>query len=719
VAQNISGFMKQNLLTKTFALLLLSSSLSFSQAQRNCGTEEHTNYLKLNRPGYSKALEKSQKAVEEWITNHQQYNPKSNAIDTIPVVVHVVYATGTQNISDAQVKSQIRILNEDFGRLNVDSTNTPAVWQPISGRLPYRFVLARRKPDGSATNGIDRVSTTVTSFNTNDNVKFTSSGGANSWDVTKYLNIWVCNLGNSLLGYGEFPVGTPSNTYGFVCHYKYFGDIGTATAPFDKGRTTTHEIGHCFNLNHIWGDDFGSCSGSDNAADTPNQGNANYGCPTFPLTDNCSNTSPGVMFMNYMDYTDDACMNMFTKGQATRIIAAVSSFYPTILNSIGLQPPAAAVLDASPGNFSIASSGPCSGPVNPSFTLYNFGVTTLTSATITYSVDGGATQTYNWTGSLASNASTTINLPSLTLSNGNHSITIITNSPNGSSDLNTSNDNYTQTFTVNNTLAAIVPLTQNFAGTFPPAGYSINNPDNNYTWIKNTTVGNGDNSSLSIDNYNNQNNGQYDEFVLPPVNLISYSSAIFKFDLAYQLYTDPAAAQAFSDTLEVFVSTDCGNTYNSVYKKFSTALTTTASSFNPSQFTPSTNDWRTDSIVLNSSQMTNNVIFKFRNTNDYENFMFIDNINISGIKNNGIEKLSNTSLSIFPNPASNNVTIQLSNVLVGGRISIKNILGSEVYSGVNLNNHQISIDVSKWSKGTYFVQLFSENVTITRKLIIE
>jgi hypothetical protein len=713
--------MKQNLLNKTLAMLSLASTLSFAQTQHRCGTLEHNEYLKQNRPGYAKALEKSQSTIEQWLQTHQQFNPKSNTIDTIPVVVHVVYANATQNISDAQVKSQIRILNEDFGRLNPDSSNTPAVWQPLAGRLPYRFVLARRKPDGSATTGIERVSTTVSSFSTNDNVKFASSGGADSWDVTKYLNIWVCNLGNTLLGYGEFPVATTSNTYGFVCHYKYFGDIGTATSPYDKGRTTTHEIGHCFNLNHIWGDDNGACSGSDNVNDTPNQASENYGCPTFPLTDNCTTASPGVMFMNYMDYTDDACMNMFTQGQTARIIAAVTSFYPTILNSIGLQPPTAAGLDAAPGNFSIASGGPCSGPITPTFSLYNYGSTTITSATITYSIDGGAMQTYNWTGSLASNANTTISLPTLTLSNGSHNITIHTNSPNGSTDLNTSNDNYTNTFSVSNTIAVSAPLTQSFTGTFPAAGYSINNPDNNFTWTQNTTVGHGDNTSMSIDNYNNQNNGQIDELVLPAVNLSSFSSgAIFKFDLAYQLYTDPNAAQSFSDTLEVLVSSDCGNTFNSVYKKFSTALTTTSTPFNASQFTPTANDWRTDSIVLNSNQLSGNVIFKIRNINDYENFLFIDNINISGVLNSNVEKLSSKAeLNVYPNPANSNVTIQLNNANIGCKMSIKNIIGSEVYSETNLSNRQVSLDVSKWSKGTYFVQLISDKGTITKKLTIE
>ena len=154
-----------------------------------------------------------------------------------------------------------------------------------------------------------------------DNVKFSNLGGNNAWNTRRYLNIWVCNLGDDLLGYAQFPFEfqTKPNTDGVVIHYKHFGRDGSAESPYDKGRTATHEVGHWLDLRHIWGDDGGSCSGTDNIADTPNQGGYNEGCPSFPKTDHCTNTSPGVMFMNYMDYTYDACMNLFTKGQVERM----------------------------------------------------------------------------------------------------------------------------------------------------------------------------------------------------------------------------------------------------------------------------------------------------------------------------------------------------------------------------------------------------------------
>ncbi|MCB0535749.1 MAG: zinc metalloprotease, partial [Saprospiraceae bacterium] len=204
-----------------------------------------------------------------------------------------------------------------------------------------------------ATNGIVRKSTTVNGFSTNDNVKFNSSGGSNIWDRNKYLNIWVCNLSGGLLGYAQFP-GGPASTDGVVCDYAYFGTINS-TPPFHLGRTATHEVGHWLNCYHIWGDDGSSCSGSDLVSDTPNQADENYGCPSFP-TISCSNGPNGDMFMNYMDYTDDACMNVFTTGQKSRM---QSLFSPggarnALLSSPGCEPGGGGGCDT-PGGLSASS----------------------------------------------------------------------------------------------------------------------------------------------------------------------------------------------------------------------------------------------------------------------------------------------------------------------------------------------------------------------------
>jgi hypothetical protein len=249
------------------------------------------------------------------------------------------------------------VLNKDYRRWNTDANLVPAAWQNLAVDCEINFCMAHRDPNGNWTDGIERVSTTVTSWSTNDDVKSAAAGGEDAWDRSKYLNIWVCNLSGGVLGYATFP-GGPAADDGVVLSYQYVGTVG-ASAPYNKGRTATHEIGHWLNLRHIWGDDGTSCSGSDAVADTPNQSSENYGCPTFPHTDACSPTSPGVMFMNYMDYTDDACMYMFTAAQKTRMWAALNGSRVSIQTSNACSAPTAIEIIAQ-GLFSIAPS-PTSG----------------------------------------------------------------------------------------------------------------------------------------------------------------------------------------------------------------------------------------------------------------------------------------------------------------------------------------------------------------------
>ncbi len=325
------------------ALLLISTGI-FAQTeeitQRTCGTAEHMEYLKQQDPTLTQQLKEYNEKLNEWIAANPSAGEARGAVRTIPLVFHIVYNTTAQNISDEQILSQLKAVNEDFSRTNADASKTPAAFKNIAGNPNIQFCLAQRDPSGKPTTGIVRVKTTKTGFATDDGVKFTSKGGDDAWDVTRYYNIWICNFTRTdLLGYGEFPTGTASKTFGYVGTYKYTGTTSNVKPPFNKGRTTTHEMGHTFNLFHIWGDDDGACSGSDNCSDTPNQANASGGKPTFPKTDNCSKTSPGVMFMNYMDYSDDDAMNMFTVGQVARMDAVINNApYNKLLTSNGCTP---------------------------------------------------------------------------------------------------------------------------------------------------------------------------------------------------------------------------------------------------------------------------------------------------------------------------------------------------------------------------------------------
>ena len=245
---------------------------------------------------------------------------------TIPVVVHVVYGTLSENIPAEQVASQIDVLNKDFGRRNLDAESVPSVWRDAVGDARIVFKLADRDPDGAVTSGISRTSTGVGPFGDDDAVKFAASGGADAWPADRYLNIWVCHLAD-LLGYAQFP-GGPEHTDGVVVDYRAFGTNGTAEAPFNLGRTATHEVGHWLNLFHIWGDDGTGCAGTDQVDDTPNQAGPNTGSPSFPHI-TCGNGPEGDMFVNFMDYVDDRTMVMFTVGQVERMHAALDYARPS------------------------------------------------------------------------------------------------------------------------------------------------------------------------------------------------------------------------------------------------------------------------------------------------------------------------------------------------------------------------------------------------------
>lgn len=308
---------------KQLLLFFIMFACAFAvEAQRNCGSHEHM----LEQLDENPQMKINQKQINEFT---KKYLAEGNRLDgqivTIPVVVNVIYKTNAQNISDAQINSQITVLNDDFRYTNSDADNT---W-PVAADTEIEFCLASVDPSGNPTDGIRRRKTKKPSFGTNDNMKFNNKGGLDAWPTSDYLNIWVCNISGGILGYAQFP-GGPAATDGVVCDYQYFGTIGTATAPFDLGRTTTHEVGHWLNLRHIWGD--GGCSVDDFVSDTPLSDGPNYGCAVGHVS--CGTTD---MVQNYMDYSDDGCMNLFTEGQSGRMNAlfAPGGFRESLLSSNG------------------------------------------------------------------------------------------------------------------------------------------------------------------------------------------------------------------------------------------------------------------------------------------------------------------------------------------------------------------------------------------------
>jgi hypothetical protein len=308
---------------------------------RTCATMDVHRRLLSTDPNYARMRDEIEIHAQRYQSG--EITTQRSGVTRIPVVVHVVWNTAAQNISDAQIASQIDVLNRDFRRTNPDFTITPAPFLALAADTRVEFFLATTAPSGVTSSGIERRQSSAASFSDNDAVKSAAGGGMDAWPSAHYLNIWVCPLGNSLLGYAQFP-GGPANTDGVVILHSAFGTSGTAAAPFNLGRTSTHEIGHWLNLNHIWGDDGTGCSGTDNVNDTPNQGGYNVGAPAFPHV-SCSNGPNGDMFMNYMDYVDDRAMVMFTAGQVARMQACLDGVRSTI--GIAAGPGAGAIRPSS------------------------------------------------------------------------------------------------------------------------------------------------------------------------------------------------------------------------------------------------------------------------------------------------------------------------------------------------------------------------------------
>lgn len=696
------------------------------QVQR-CSVMDHEAYLESINPNRAAERQSYEGTINNWIANQSNNPTVQGGTITIPVVVHIVWNTAAQNISDNQVLSQIQVLNEDYGRTNPDASNTPSYWTSIAANTDIQYCLATVDPNGNPTTGIERrqLSTNV-SFSTNDNVKFYSSNGLDAWPVTEYLNMWVCNLGGGLLGYGEFPTGSPSNTFGMVMGYFCFGSsyagygtFSNLTPSYDRGRTSTHEIGHCFNLRHIWGDDGSACTGSDMCADTPNQADEHYGCPSGSQV-SCSNGPNGDMYQNYMDYTDDICMNLFTLNQKTRMLAVLNSApYNALQTSTACQS-AQAGIDAGISAIISPATSICNTSFTPQVTLRNYGTNPLTSCTINYRIDANPIQTYSWTGNLASLANTNITLSSMTTTAGTHTFTAYTTNPNSGTDANAGNDQSQRTFTVSST-GQNLPYAQGFESTtFPPTGVTINNNDGATTWARTTTAASSGSASAYMDNYDYNADGEIDEIVLPNFNLSSVSNPVMTFQVAYRLYTSPTANPSYSDTLRVWISTDCGVTWTQLYAKWSTTLTTVTPTYSTTEFVPTSAQWRLENINLSPYQSATNAIIKFRHATQFENNLYLDDINI--MNSTDVDGLTlHSDINLFPNPSSGQVNVDV-NMFTRDNLTIKvtNAIGQAVaeVSENNTYGGRYVLDLSAEPNGVYFIEVQTGTEVVTRRIVI-
>ncbi len=633
---------------RTLLCFCLSSWVVFSTYAQTtpdkCATVPFNDKLNINR---GIAPQKKKDSFEQWINakKKDRVNEALRTLDTkqdaevlrVPVVVHVIHrgeaeGQGT-NIPLEQIEDQIRILNEDFRRQNADQVQTLPIFQPVAADIMIEFVLAKQTPDGFLTNGITRTQGEQQSYGLNS---ASSLSNLSYWPAEDYFNIWVVPLSNSYLGYAQFPVSSleglenSSNnreTDGIVIDYRYFGSVGNA-ASNSLGRTTTHEVGHFFGLRHIWGD--GDCSADDFVTDTPLQAAESDGCPFGQ--ESCG--SPD-MYQNYMDYTDDVCMNLFTQDQKDRMLIVLfnSPRRASLLNSPGLDTPVIADNDAGIEEIISPLQSECSGQITPILEILNAGSETINSVSVHLYLQGNLISELQANPSLSTGETAILTFPLVELGQNfdffDMEFRIV--QVNDTVDENSQNNVRSISFIIPQT--ANLPLEENFedinANSILNTGI-IRNPDELTTWSLTDAPGfDGQVNQLLYLNYYDYDTGlgERDYLYTPIYDLSGLREAQLSFRYAYAPYRENNDIS--NDGFIVGISTNCGATIEEILFEASGTELGTMEASNASFVPTSRADWRKLEFSLDKYVGQPNVQLVFIGINDFGNNLYLDDIQIS------------------------------------------------------------------------------------------
>ncbi len=719
-----------------YLVLVFTGMVYRAAGQEKCATVQYNKQLEELEPGTSHEI-----IFEKWIRNKRVerisqpgiLEIKEEEVYEIPVVVHVIHSGEPVgegvNLSQEQILSQINVLNEDYRRLNFDTIYTPDLFRPVAVDTRIQFVLAERDPAGGLSNGINRVRGTQSSWNPNSLIDDRNLKALSFWPPEDYLNIWVTNLSGSYLGYAQYPeTSLPGSlppfdreTDGVVIDYSSFGSVNEGIFPemrgnYDRGRTTTHEVGHFLGLRHVWGD--GGCGATDYCADTPDQEHSYDSCNGI---DGFSCGSDD-MYQNYMDYTYDACMNIFSRDQKERmrIVLENSPRRESLLTSPGLLPP-----DNFPNTLVIREiSAPenisCASAFTPEIIIQNTGINTITEFEIELLLDDQRFPLKKFETILLPGAQQVLDLTAISgevsLAERQHFMQVSIIRPNGVEGVSYDNRVASRYF-LTNSLQDVIPLREQAeVPGMEELDWGVYNPDNGDSWeILSTPFDGFENQAIGIEFYNYTSVGEADWLVSPVLDFSNSVTANMTFDFSYAQY------DTIKDILKIRVSLDCGATFPFTVLEAGGEIL--ANQQSDGYWKPTVaNDWQKAYVELEDFAGEPAVRIAFMAVNGNGNNLYIDNIEFYTTGFTRDITLQEDAVLIHPNPSADGRFYVTVNTPEREPVQVRiiNSQGRMIMEKEyeNVLNQTFEYDLTPYRNGIYIIRMSGRTFNKSTRIMI-